>query len=200
MNLSRTKNDAADENIFIDLNQKIDDAALQALNRHIQDGSQISLIHNAFPYYKDSSESFNGDDFDLAAQFVLKNTIILNNFVLPKMGTGSSIVFVGSTLSTKAAPNCLTYVILKHAQVGLMKSLALELGSKEIHTCCVCPGFTDTEMLKSHTNPVDTERLISSLVLKKRLISPDEVAAFIYQCATSPISNSEVFHVNLGQV
>jgi NAD(P)-dependent dehydrogenase (short-subunit alcohol dehydrogenase family) len=189
----------ANGNCKIDFNEKIDPSELQSIVNTIPTGSQIVLIHNAFPYYKDSTQSFSETDFDKSVQFVIKNSIALNKQLIPIMGDNSSIIFVGSTLSEKAVPDCLSYVILKHAQVGLMRSLAAELGERSIHTCCICPGFTDTEMLKNHAKKDLLESTINQVVFKKRLISPQEIAAFIFNCASLQISNGQVYHVNLGQ-
>jgi NAD(P)-dependent dehydrogenase (short-subunit alcohol dehydrogenase family) len=199
-NISRSENHHKEvQNIQFDLHQILDSEFLESQLHLIPENSKICLIHNAFPYYHDEHVDFNGDKFDQAVNVVIKNTILLNNYILKKMGAGSSIIFIGSTLSTKAANNCLSYVILKHAQAGLMKALAIELGEKDIHTCCVCPGFTDTEMLRSHMNKIEIESVLKNVVLKNRLISPKEIAEYVYQCSLSPITNGEVYHVNLGQ-
>ena len=61
-----------------------------------------------------------------------------------------SIIYIGSTLSEKGVANSCSYVTSKHAVVGLMRSTTQDLVGKGIHTACICPGFTDTEMLKNH--------------------------------------------------
>jgi 3-oxoacyl-[acyl-carrier protein] reductase len=66
------------------------------------------------------------------------------------MGPGSSVLYVGSTLSEKAVPGSFSYVVSKHAQLGMMRATCQDLMGTGIHTAMVCPGFTDTEMLRNH--------------------------------------------------
>jgi SDR family mycofactocin-dependent oxidoreductase len=62
-------------------------------------------------------------------------------------GTGGSIVLVGSVASFKGVPNLVHYVTAKHGLVGMMKTLAAELGPERIRVNIVCPGNVDTDMV-----------------------------------------------------
>ena len=95
----------------------------------------------------------------------------LNRLVIPTMGDGSSVLFVASTLAEKAVPGSYSYVLTKHAQVGMMRALCQDLAGTGIHTACICPGFTDTEMLRAHVPPeaMDAVRGMSAF---NRLIDP----------------------------
>lgn len=125
----------------------------------------------------------------------------LNQLVLKKMLPGSSIIYIGSTLSEKAVKNAASYVITKHALVGLMRSTCQDLADTGIHTACICPGFTDTEMLREHLshNP-ELLKLISNRVGAKRLIKPSEIAELILFCANHEVINGSILHAHLGQI
>ena len=84
----------------------------------------------------------------LSVNVLAMNT--LNRHLLPAMGPGSGILYVGSTLSEKAVAGAFSYVISKHAQLGMMRASCQDLAGTGIHTAMICPGFTDTEMLKQH--------------------------------------------------
>jgi NAD(P)-dependent dehydrogenase (short-subunit alcohol dehydrogenase family) len=69
--------------------------------------------------------------------------------VLPSMkarGRGR-IVAIVSTAGLKGYAYVSAYVAAKHAVVGLVRSLALELATTAITVNAVCPGFTDTDLL-----------------------------------------------------
>jgi NAD(P)-dependent dehydrogenase (short-subunit alcohol dehydrogenase family) len=116
------------------------------------------------------------------------------------MSRGSAIIYVGSTLSEKAVPGSFSYVTSKHAVVGLMRSTCQDLIDTGIHTACICPGFTDTEMLQNiiKNDPTILEA-IKAINGGGRLIKPEEIAQTIYFAANNPVINGAILHANLGQ-
>jgi len=63
----------------------------------------------------------------------------------------------------------------------------------------VCPGFTDTEMLRQHV-PADAMDSVRRMSAFDRLINPDEIATALLFVAQNPILNGSVIHANLGQI
>jgi NAD(P)-dependent dehydrogenase (short-subunit alcohol dehydrogenase family) len=61
------------------------------------------------------------------------------------VNVGSISSFVGQALTP-------VYTTTKHAIVGLTKSIALDYAVDGIRCNCVCPGITDTPMLREHLN------------------------------------------------
>ena len=117
------------------------------------------------------------------------------------MNAGSSIVYVGSTLSEKAVPNSYSYVVTKHAMIGMMRATCQDLAGAGIHTACVCPGFTNTEMLRAHVG--DSQDVLNSIAAGStfgRLIEPEEIARTICFAADNPVINGAIIHANLGQL
>ena len=126
---------------------------------------------------------------------------ILNNALLPKMQPGSSIIYIGSTLSEKAVSNSYSYVVTKHALIGMMRATCQDLVGTGIHTACICPGFTNTEMLRTHVGESqEVLKSIAGLSTFGRLIEPNEIADTIFFAANSPVINGAVIHANLGQI
>lgn len=187
-------------NISIDLSNRdwpYEDT--QKLQQCVSQADKITLIHNAAENHKDNLSNLTEQDF----RRILETNVIapqkLNHLFLPYMKPTSSIIYIGSTLSEIAVKNAFSYVTTKHAVAGMMKATCQDLAGTRIHTACICPGFTDTEML--HVQ--HTDQAMKSIINKisfKRLIRPEEIAEFIVFCADHPVVNGAVLHSNLGQV
>ncbi len=158
------------------------------------------MIHNAAVMPQDSTTELAGDEVERALRINLVAPMLLTAGLRPRMGAGSSVIYIGSTLSEKAVPGRATYIVSKHGIVGLMRATAQDLFGQRIHTACVCPGFTDTEMLR----PVlDADPELRAAVLRMvsfgRLIDPEEIADVVTFAAKTPALNGAVLHANLGQ-
>ncbi len=158
------------------------------------------LIHNASLLRNDSAGATSDADFRHVLQVNLAAPNALNTALLPLLRSGSAVIYVGSTLAEKAVPNSYSYVITKHAIIGMMRATCQDLAGSGVHTACVCPGFTDTEMLRSHLgDDPETRAAVASMSAFGRLITPDEIADTIIWAATHPVINGAVIHANLGQ-
>jgi len=167
----------------------------------IADASQVVLVHNAAANIHDSLREFSADEFRRMLEINVVAPAQLGHLLLPHMRAGSSIIYIGSTLSEMAVSNSCAYVTSKHALIGLMRSTCQDLVGAGVHTACVCPGFTDTEMLREHVgNSEEIMQAIAAGVTQKRLIQPDEIARTIKFCADNPVINGAVIHANLGQI
>lgn len=162
--------------------------------------SQICLIHNASLMLKDSCERCDDEDFARVMQINVAAINTLNRHLIPLLKSTSSVLYVGSTLSEKAVANTWSYVVSKHAQLGMMRATCQDLMGRGIHTVMVCPGFTDTEMLRAHVG--NDPEIISSISTGNsyhRLVRPDEIAATLCFAHQNPALNGTVIHANLGQ-
>ena len=166
-----------------------------------QDLSEVCLIHNAALMLKDSAENCTDDSFDRAFHINVSAINTLNRQLIPLMPKGSSIQFIGSTLSEKAVGGAFSYVVTKHAQLGMMRATTQDLMGRGIHTALICPGFTDTEMLRGHVG--NDEAILSNIGKMNsfgRLIEPDEIARLVVWSHHNPVINGSVLHSNLGQL
>ncbi len=66
---------------------------------------------------------------------------------LIEQGTGGSIVITSSTAGIKGTPNVVAYTASKHAVVGIMRTLALELAPHRIRVNTVHPTGVATDMI-----------------------------------------------------
>jgi NAD(P)-dependent dehydrogenase (short-subunit alcohol dehydrogenase family) len=180
-------------------NPELADALAPALTPHLEAATRLVLVHNAARMDSDTAQNTDA----AALRDILEINVVapttLNRLCVPYMKSGSAIVYVGSTLSEKAVPGSYSYVSTKHAMVGMMRATCQDLADTGIHTVCVCPGFTDTEMLRNHV-PAEAMDSIRAMSAYQRLIDPAEIAETIHFAAENPVINGAVIHANLGQV
>lgn len=171
-----------------------------ALESRLADASRICLVHNAAILHPDRIDALPDEQLRRVLELSLLTPNTLNQWVLPLMGPGSSLIYIGSTLSEKAVPGAASYVIAKHALVGMMRASVQDLAGRGVHSCILCPGFTDTEQVRALIGgDADTLAAITALNAFNRLIEPAEIAEAVAFAAESPILNGAVIHANLGQ-
>lgn len=189
------------ENHALDLTLPDAEQTLRSVLGERVKGGQISIIHNAAMMTKDTADATETASFLEVLALNVVAPHIINQALLPLMQPGSSVIYIGSTLSEKAVANTYSYVTSKHATVGMMRATCQDLAGREIHTCCVCPGFTDTQMLREHVgNDEEVLKSIAGLSTFGRLITPDEIAGTIAYAVDNPVVNGSVINANLGQV
>ena len=189
------------ENHALDLTLPDAEQTLRSILGERVEGGQISIIHNAAMMTKDTADATETASFLEVLTLNVVAPHIINQALLPLMQPGSSVIYIGSTLSEKAVANTYSYVTSKHATVGMMRATCQDLAGREIHTCCVCPGFTDTQMLREHVgNDEEVLKSIAGLSTFGRLITPDEIAGTIAYAVDNPVVNGSVINANLGQV
>jgi NAD(P)-dependent dehydrogenase (short-subunit alcohol dehydrogenase family) len=109
-----------------------------------------------------------------------------------QVGSGR-IVNIASIAGLRGAAYISAYTASKHAVIGLTRSLALEFATRNITVNAVCPGYTDTDIVREaianimrKTGRSESEALESLLATnpQRRLITPEEVAhSVVWLCA-----------------
>jgi meso-butanediol dehydrogenase / (S,S)-butanediol dehydrogenase / diacetyl reductase len=97
-----------------------------------------------------------------------------------------AIVFVASIAALAAGPEVCGYTTFKHAQLGLMRSLARDYGPRGVRVNAVCPGWVRTPMADEEMKVLMQSRgitldeaysLVTANVPLRRPATPDEIAA-----------------------
>ncbi|MQA97554.1 MAG: mycofactocin-coupled SDR family oxidoreductase [Streptosporangiales bacterium] len=111
-------------------------------------------------------------------------------------GSGGAIIMTSSTAGEKGLPGLPHYTAAKHGVIGLMKSLAIELGPHRIRVNAVLPAAADTPMVhnaatyKLFRPDLDTptrsdfeEAIVTGNLLPIPLVAPEDIAAAVAHLA-----------------
>jgi len=108
------------------------------------------------------------------------------------------VVNISSVVGSMGNPGQANYSATKAGVMGFARSMAKEVGSRNITVNSVAPGFIDTDMTKSL--PDEQRKALIDGVALSRLGEPEEVAkvvAFLCSDAASYVTG-ETIHVNGG--
>jgi acetoacetyl-CoA reductase len=88
------------------------------------------------------------------------------------------------------------YAAAKGGLIAWTKSLALELARFGVTANCICPGFTDTDMLAGVPEPL-REKLLARVPLG-RFARPDEIARAVVFVAEADYMTGTCLDINGG--
>jgi len=94
------------------------------------------------------------------------------------------IVVLSSIFGFLSRAGRLPYAMSKHALIGVVKTLAIELGSDGVLVNAVSPGYIDTKLTWVNNDAATIGRLLSSVPLG-RMGSPDDIAEVVYFLGSS---------------
>jgi 3-oxoacyl-[acyl-carrier protein] reductase len=174
------------------------DAALAHCETHV--GTITILVNNAGITRDNLLLRMKDDEWDSIMATNLKPAYRLAKGVLRGMmkARRGRIIQIGSVVGASGNAGQTNYAAAKAALVGFTKSLAQEVGSRDITVNCVAPGFIDTDMTKALPD-AQREHLVERIPLG-RLGTPDDVAhavAFLASAQAGYITGATL-HVNGG--
>jgi NAD(P)-dependent dehydrogenase (short-subunit alcohol dehydrogenase family) len=129
-------------------------------------------------------ETVSPGDWDSVLGVNLSGVFYVARAAIPHLrgNGGGSIVAVASQLGIAAGRDNAAYCASKAALIMLMKTIALDFGHEGIRANSVCPGPTETSMLRRFFDHPEGERERAAIIatqLHGRLIQPEEIAAAI---------------------
>ncbi|WP_314584332.1 SDR family oxidoreductase [Paenibacillus terrigena] len=144
------------------------------------------LFNNAGVIRRKTVVELEEKDWDLVMDVSLKGAYLLSKYAIPVMaaGGGGSIVNTGSGWGLKGGDQAAAYCAAKAGVVNLTKAMAIDHGPQNIRVNCVCPGDTDTPLLRDEAKQLGKEEksfLVSSASGRplERLGTPRDIAGTV---------------------
>ena len=160
------------------------------------------LFNNAGVVLVKTVEEMTEEEWDRVMSINVKAAFLGTKHVVPHMrrNGGGVILNTGSIASFSGQVGTPAYSASKGAIALLTKSLALDLGRDNIRVNCICPGITDTPMLREHLGhgPEGEERIRARLsrVPLGEILSPEDVArAALYLVSDDSAGITGILHI-----
>ncbi|HJT01204.1 MAG TPA: glucose 1-dehydrogenase [Terriglobales bacterium] len=145
-------------------------------------GSLHILFNNAGIIRRASVLNLSEEEWDRVMEVNLKSVFLMSKFAIPilEKSGGGSIINTASGWGLTAGPKAAAYCASKGAVVLLTKAMAIDHGPQNIRVNCICPGDTDTPMLRSEAQQLgaETGRFLQEAAQRplQRVGTPEEIA------------------------
>lgn len=174
------------------------DALISAIEKEF--GAVSILVNNAGITRDNLAMRMKDDEWDAVIDTNLKAVFRLSKAVMRGMMKARSgrIINVTSVVGHAGNPGQANYCAAKAGVSGMTRSLARELGGRNITVNCVAPGFIDTDMTKVLADE-QKAALLTNIPLG-RLGTPADIAAAVAFLATPSAAyvTGSTIHVNGG--
>lgn len=185
-------------------------AAFAAARQHL--GPVSILINNAGQAASADLANTTDEMWHQMLAVNLTGTFLCTKAALPDMQLGwGRIINIASTAAQRGYAYVSAYAAAKHGVLGLTRSLALELARDGVTVNAVCPGYTETALLRESIARVVTKTGRSEQAARaafektnprNRLIQPEDVAATVlWLCSQGAASiTGQALSVSGGEV
>lgn len=165
-------------------------------------GSIDILVNNAGITRDNLLLRMKEDEFDQVVDTNLKGTFLCTKAAARPMmkQRNGRIINVASIVGVSGNPGQANYVAAKAGVIGLTKSTAKELASRNILVNAVAPGFITTDMTEV-LNDEQKSAILSQIPLEK-LGEPEDVAAVVRFLASDDAKymTGQTLHIDGGMV
>jgi NAD(P)-dependent dehydrogenase (short-subunit alcohol dehydrogenase family) len=150
-------------------------------------GEPSILINNAGIHVKKSIEEHTLEDFHRIMATHVEGAFALTRAVVPAMKRAQhgSIIFIASMSSMIGLPGVVAYSAAKSAYLGMVRSLAHELGPSNIRVNAIAPGWIKTPMLHQalEGDPKRRQKILDRTP-QQRFGSPEDIGwAAVFLCS-----------------
>ncbi|XP_017852004.1 L-xylulose reductase [Drosophila busckii] len=180
------------------LTLQVDLTSWQGVRQALSTVPQLDgLVNNAGVAIIKPFEELTEQDFDTHFDVNIKAVFNVTQALLPKLRNGSSIVNVSSIAATRSFAGHTAYSATKAALDSLTRSLALELGARNIRVNTVNPTVVLTKMGRDNwSDPAKSGPLLAHIPLQ-RFCEVHEVVDAIGYLLSNKSSFVNGHHINL---
>lgn len=171
---------AGGEAFVVPIDLAAQDSIKEAFARASKDFGRIDILVNNAGLTRDGlAMRMKRDDWDAVINTNLSGSFFCIQQVLPGMvrERWGRIVNITSVVGESGNPGQANYVASKAGLIGLTKSLAQELASRNITVNAVAPGFVETDMTAGLSDELKAK--ITESVPLKRIGKAEEIAAAV---------------------
>ena len=163
-------------------------------------GDILILVNNAAVVRDSLALRMKDAEWDEVMEANLRSVFRLSRAVMRGMmkARWGRIINITSVVGASGNAGQANYAAAKAGVAGMTRSLARELGSRNVTVNCVAPGFIDTDMTRALSE--EQRKALLAQIPLRRLGSPEDVAAAVAYLA-SPAGGyvtGAVLHVNGG--
>jgi NAD(P)-dependent dehydrogenase (short-subunit alcohol dehydrogenase family) len=147
------------------------------------------LVNNAGIIRRTDVLRTTEEEWDRVMAVNVKSIFLMSKRAIPIMAGrgGGAIVNIGSGWGLVGGRNAVAYCAAKGAVVNMTRAMALDHGAQRIRVNCVCPGDTDTPMLRDEARQLGTaeeEFLVEAADRPLRRIgTPEDIAQAVLYLA-----------------
>jgi NAD(P)-dependent dehydrogenase (short-subunit alcohol dehydrogenase family) len=167
----------------------------RAVDRTVEAFGRLDvLVNNAGIIRRADVVDLAEADWDRVMAVNLKSVFLMSKFAVPAMttGGGGAVVNVSSGWGLVGGPRAVAYCASKGAVILLTRAMAIDHGAAGIRVNCVCPGDTDTPMLRTEAaqlgEPVARFLAESADRPLRRIGRPEEIAQAVLYLASDAAS------------
>jgi NAD(P)-dependent dehydrogenase (short-subunit alcohol dehydrogenase family) len=149
------------------------------------------LVNNAGIYIQGDVTQTTLDGWDQIMAVNLTGAFLCTRYAVPLMvkNGGGVIVNVASEAGLVGIKGQVAYNVSKAGMIALTKSCAVDLADRGIRVNAVCPGTTDTPLVREAVSrapdPAAARRRLENVRPLNRLGTPEEIASAILYMASS---------------
>jgi NAD(P)-dependent dehydrogenase (short-subunit alcohol dehydrogenase family) len=154
-----------------------------AVERTVEElGGLDILFNNAGIIRRASVLETSAEEWDRVMAVNVKSVFLLSKYAIPVMARagGGVIVNTASGWGLVGGPDAAAYCASKGAVVLLTRAMALDHGGQNIRVNCICPGDTDTPMLRDEARQLgeSDERFLAQAAQRplQRIGTPQDIA------------------------